>query len=294
MVESIYFLKPAWCGDSSCRPLAGTGLPVRYCSHRLQAVVFTVRHAQSAANAGGRTVETATTPITDIGIRQAQCVADLVTERPALIAISRYQRTAQTAEPVLRRYVGVPVEQWRIEEFTYLDTTACDGTTYAERKGLRDACSKRCDPLWVDGPGCECFADLIGRVRRLQHRLNGRDRDQTVVVFTLMASSCARCFGSSSPQPTRSPATQWLTFTISSGAFRCQIALCSEVRQMGAASPAFAECVCGSHSGRSANRMTAVREAAMIPQHLRKAPFTAETSHFPRAGKPQDQSAEHY
>ena len=27
---------------SSCRPLAGTGLPVRYCSHRLQAVVFTL------------------------------------------------------------------------------------------------------------------------------------------------------------------------------------------------------------------------------------------------------------
>ena len=27
--------------DSSCRPVAGTGLTVRYRSHRLQAVVFT-------------------------------------------------------------------------------------------------------------------------------------------------------------------------------------------------------------------------------------------------------------
>jgi broad specificity phosphatase PhoE len=146
--------------------------------------IFIVRHAQSVANAGGITVETATTPITDIGIRQAQCVADLVSERPVLIAISRYRRTAQTAEPLLRRYVGVPVEQWRIEEFTYLDTAACAGTTYAERKNLRDAYWKRCDPLWVDGPGCECFADFIGRVRRFEHRLNELGRDQTVVVFT--------------------------------------------------------------------------------------------------------------
>jgi broad specificity phosphatase PhoE len=146
--------------------------------------IFIVRHGQSAANAGGRTVETATTPITDIGIRQAQCVADLVSERPALIAISRYQRTGQTAEPLLRRYIGVPMEQWPIEEFTHLDTTACAGTTYAERKGLRDSYWKRCDPFWVDGPGCECFADFIGRVRGLEHRLDELGRDETVVVFS--------------------------------------------------------------------------------------------------------------
>lgn len=146
--------------------------------------IVIVRHAQSIANAGGRTVETATTPITDIGIRQAQCVAELVSERPVLVAVSRYQRTVQTAEALLRRYVGVPVEQWRIEEFTHLDPTACEGTTYAERKDLRDAYWTRCDPLWVDGLGCECFADFIGRVRALEHRLNEQRRDQTVVVFT--------------------------------------------------------------------------------------------------------------
>jgi len=39
MVESIYFLKPAWCGATFCRPLAGTGLTARYKSHRLEAVV---------------------------------------------------------------------------------------------------------------------------------------------------------------------------------------------------------------------------------------------------------------
>ncbi len=39
MVEPIYFLKPAWCGKTFCRPSAGTGLTARYQSHRLEAVV---------------------------------------------------------------------------------------------------------------------------------------------------------------------------------------------------------------------------------------------------------------
>jgi len=114
--------------------------------------IFIVRHAQSAANAGGRTADTATIPITDTGVSQAQCLADLVSDRPVLIAISRYLRTAQTAGPLLRRRVGVPVEQWRVEEFTYLDTTSYAWTTHAERKGLRDAYWRRCEPQWVDGP----------------------------------------------------------------------------------------------------------------------------------------------
>jgi broad specificity phosphatase PhoE len=146
--------------------------------------IMIVRHAQSAANAGERTSDPATIPITDTGTCQAQCVADLVSERPRVIALSRYLRTVQTGEPLLRRYPDVPVEEWRVEEFTYLDTAACVGTTYAERKGLRDAYWKRCDPLWADGPGCECFANFIQRVRRLEKTLCLRDAGETIVVFT--------------------------------------------------------------------------------------------------------------
>ena len=76
------------------------------------------------------------------------------------------------------------VEQWRVEEFTYLDTAACGWTSYAERKGLRDAYWRRCEPLWVDGPGCECFADFIERVRHFEQTLSVQDADKSVVVFT--------------------------------------------------------------------------------------------------------------
>jgi len=53
--------------------------------------IFIVRHAQSAANAGGRTADSATIPITDTGNRQAQRVADLVPSRRAR-ALQRARR----------------------------------------------------------------------------------------------------------------------------------------------------------------------------------------------------------
>jgi broad specificity phosphatase PhoE len=111
-------------------------------------------------------------------------VAKLISTRPALIVVSRYSRTVQTAAPLLKRYPGVPVEPWPVEEFTYLEIAACAGTTYAEREALRDAYWSRCDPLWANGPGCESFTDFIGRVRDFEHALSIQEAREPVVVFT--------------------------------------------------------------------------------------------------------------
>src|SRR5580700_11389424 len=43
MVESIYFLKPAWCGDHPAGLWPELGLTVRYGSHSLQAVLVHYR-----------------------------------------------------------------------------------------------------------------------------------------------------------------------------------------------------------------------------------------------------------
>jgi broad specificity phosphatase PhoE len=37
---------------------------------------------------------------------------------------------------------------------------------------------------WVDGPGCDCFADFVGRVRRFRRSLGGLNPGEFVVVFT--------------------------------------------------------------------------------------------------------------
>jgi broad specificity phosphatase PhoE len=146
--------------------------------------IFIVRHAESAANASGRTGDPATIPITETGARQAQQIANVIPARPAVIVVSRYLRTIQTATPLLKRYPGVPVERWPVEEFTYLDIAVCAGTTYAEREGFRDAYWGRCDPLWTDGPGCESFTDFVARVRRFEQALSVRGADETVVAYS--------------------------------------------------------------------------------------------------------------
>jgi broad specificity phosphatase PhoE len=146
--------------------------------------IFIIRHAESASNAGGRTGDPATIPITETGMRQAERAANLISVRPAVIVVSRYSRTVQTAAPLLKRFPGVPVECWPVEEFTYLNISACVGTTYAERGRLRDAYWSRCDPLWADGPGCESFTDFIARVRGFEQALSIREADDIVVVFT--------------------------------------------------------------------------------------------------------------
>ena len=143
-----------------------------------------VRHAQSAANAGERTGDRVTIPITGLGRLQAQVVADFLPIRPALIVVSRYLRAVETAEPMVKRCAGVPVERWAVEEFDYLDRRTFADTTYAERESLRDTYWRRCDPLWLEGEDCECFAGFVARVRSFEERLCRCRRGETVVVFT--------------------------------------------------------------------------------------------------------------
>ncbi len=149
-----------------------------------QSCLLIVRHAQSLANAGFKTEDPNATAITDLGLRQAQCVAGLLEEQPDLVAISSYLRTAQTAAPLLAQYPTSKVEVWPIEEFTYLNMAACARTTYRERQGLRHAYWNRCDAEWIDGPGCESFASFVRRVRQFEQMLNRRPAHETVVAFT--------------------------------------------------------------------------------------------------------------
>lgn len=146
--------------------------------------VLIVRHAQSSANAGGRTSDPATIPITELGRSQAECVADLFSHPPGLIVVSSYLRTMQTAQPLMRRFPNVPVEEWPVQEFTYLDPAICRGTTYAERKGLVDAYWEALDPQLRNGDLCETFSGFIERIAGVRARLQRQVLNRCTVVFT--------------------------------------------------------------------------------------------------------------
>jgi 2,3-bisphosphoglycerate-dependent phosphoglycerate mutase len=146
--------------------------------------ILIIRHAQSSANAGGRTSDPASIKITEMGLAQAEYVASLFSHPPGLIVLSSYLRTRQTAEPLMRRFPAVPVEEWPVQEFTYLDPAICRGTTYTERKGLAEAYWAALDPKRRNGARCESFACFIERVADLRIRLQRQISGQGAVVFT--------------------------------------------------------------------------------------------------------------
>jgi len=142
-----------------------------------------IRHAESAGNAGLPTNDPASIPLTGKGHEQAAELAATFTTAPDLIVVSPYLRTLQTAAPLISRFPQAVVEEWAVQEFTYLNPTKYAGTTETQRGNFAQSYWQRCDPHWNDGDGAESFADLIARIDALEVRLRqhvGAD----VVIFT--------------------------------------------------------------------------------------------------------------
>jgi 2,3-bisphosphoglycerate-dependent phosphoglycerate mutase len=130
-----------------------------------------IRHAESEANAGGRTSDPARIELTPRGWQQARYLAAAFDDPPALIVTSPYLRTQQTAAPTLARFPQVPHETWPVHEFTYLAPARCVNLTPQERQPLVRDYWERSDPAHVDGEGAESFEQLIRRVDAAIRRL---------------------------------------------------------------------------------------------------------------------------
>ena len=65
----------------------------------------------------------------------------------------------------------VSVEIWPVEEFTYLAPARCAHTTGQQRKPWVAQYWDAGDPLAIDGPGAESFADFMWRVSAALDRL---------------------------------------------------------------------------------------------------------------------------
>lgn len=129
-------------------------------SHR---EVWFIRHSESIANAGARTREAPTYPLTELGFRQAEQLAAALRAEPDLIVVSPYIRARQTAEPAIRRFPHVRVEEWPVQEVQYLDPALCVDTTQEERRAQSEAYWQRCDPHHA-APGAESFVEFATRV----------------------------------------------------------------------------------------------------------------------------------
>lgn len=142
------------------------------------------RHGESISNAGAATSDPATIPLTEHGRGQAEHISQAYETEPTLIVVSVYERTRQTAAPLIARFSEVPVEVWPVQEFTYLEPSRCVGTTGADRRPWVEHYWNACGAEYRDGPGAESFLDLIHRVKDVRARLEVLPAGSQVAVFS--------------------------------------------------------------------------------------------------------------
>ena len=142
--------------------------------------VWFIRHAESVANAGGRTKEAPSYPLSELGFRQAEQLAQVLTPAPDLIVVSPYLRARQTAEPYAKRIGTVPVEEWPVQEVQYLDPALCVNTTQDERRAMSIAYWETADADYA-APNGESFVAFVGRAQAALQRLMARTEARTFV-----------------------------------------------------------------------------------------------------------------
>jgi broad specificity phosphatase PhoE len=147
-------------------------------------MIWFIRHAQSQANAGEKTINPASIALTPIGHRQAIHIAEVFKQAPDLVISSPYLRAQQTAESLLQRYPDAKHEIWPVHEFTYLALERCRDTTVQERLPMAEEFWQRNDPDYKDGDGAESFADFMGRAAATWQRLQSEKSFRDVVIFT--------------------------------------------------------------------------------------------------------------
>ena len=146
--------------------------------------VLLVRHGQSLANAGGKTADHDTNPLTELGRMQSRDFADRLDCKPTLFIVSPFLRAQQTAEPLRQRFPDVPVEEWPIQEFTFLDPARHKGTSEEDRQPNVMSYWQRQDPTFIDGPGAESFTQFFDRAREAIRRLVNRNPGGCIVIVT--------------------------------------------------------------------------------------------------------------
>lgn len=145
--------------------------------------IWLIRHGESAANAGLATISPASIPLTDNGHKQASHVVATFLAAPDLIITSPYLRAQQTATPTIKRFPAASVEEWSVEEFTYLSLSHLRETTAADRRPFVAEYWDRCDAEYCDGREAESFSVFVDRVRTTIDRFT-RSPHQTIAVFS--------------------------------------------------------------------------------------------------------------
>ncbi len=168
-----------------------------------------LRHAESAANAGLPTSDPGEIPLTGAG-RLAAVAAALDYEGlpPDLIVVSPFRRARETAAPLRRRFATALVEEWPVQEFTYLSAARFGASTAEERRPSVESYWRTASPETNDGPGAESFQDFIVRVQTALERLRNRPERSILIVCHEMVIKAAMWLETQNPDCTGAHAPQ--------------------------------------------------------------------------------------
>lgn len=146
--------------------------------------VLFIRHAESIANAGGRTPNVETIALSERGKQQALKLVETIQIVPELVIVSPYIRTSLTAEPLIKKHNITNIQVWEeVKELTYLDRVKYANTTQAEREvGVKEFWQRN-DPNFRDLNGSESFNDLIGRIKLTLQKIENLTEEK-IAVFT--------------------------------------------------------------------------------------------------------------
>lgn len=146
--------------------------------------IMIIRHAQSIANAGGKTNDPGKISLSTLGFVQAKELASKITLAPDIFVLSKYIRTHQTASPLLGKFPEVPVEVWdMIHEFTYLNQANCINMNSLERSVLTKEYWLNNDPYYNDGGNAESFLDFVNRVENFIDQVKIRS-EYNIFIFS--------------------------------------------------------------------------------------------------------------
>ena len=123
-----------------------------------------IRHGESVSNANLPTTDPSLSELTPRGHQEAEYVAQAFAEAPDLIVVSSFLRAKETAVATQKRFPQVPVVEWPVHEFVYLDPDRYRGTTGIERAPFAQAYWERNDPFENENGGGESFSQLMDRV----------------------------------------------------------------------------------------------------------------------------------
>jgi broad specificity phosphatase PhoE len=146
--------------------------------------ILFIRHAESVANAGGRTANIESITLSERGKTQAKELAETFDFTPDLVIVSPYIRTSLTAQPLIDKLNITNIQKWEeVKELTYLCRVKYADTTQEEREEGGKEFWKRNDPDYRDSNDSESFNDLMLRVKTTIDKLSNI-QEKNVVVFT--------------------------------------------------------------------------------------------------------------